>query len=89
MPCWTISSGITSQPALAVALALWAPSIWKIRGAGHDLLGLGRVDEGAVHVHVAVEDVVLRVLVGAVDALLGEEDGDLGPGHAGDVASGS
>jgi len=31
MPCCTISSGITSQPALAVALALWAPSIWKIR----------------------------------------------------------
>ncbi len=30
MPCWTISSGITSQPALAVAFALWAPSIWKI-----------------------------------------------------------
>ena len=30
MPCWTISSGMTSQPALAVALALCAPSIWKI-----------------------------------------------------------
>ena len=31
MPCWTISSGMTSQPAFAVAFALCAPSIWKIR----------------------------------------------------------
>ena len=30
MACWTINSGITSQPASAVALALWAPSIWKM-----------------------------------------------------------
>ena len=30
-PCWTMSSGITFQPWRAVALALWAPSIWKIR----------------------------------------------------------
>ena len=30
MACWTISSGITFQASRAVALALWAPSIWAI-----------------------------------------------------------
>ena len=55
-------------------------------GAGHDALGLGGVHEGTVHVHVAVEDVVLGILVGAIDALFREEHGDLGTGHAGDVA---
>ena len=52
----------------------------------HDALGHGRVDKAAEHVDVAVEHVVLRVLVRAVDALLGEHDGDLGPGHAAHVA---
>ena len=55
-------------------------------GARHDLLGLGRVHETAVHVDVAVQHVVLRVLVRAVHALLGEHDRDLGAGHAAHVA---
>ena len=86
MACCTSSSGMTFQASTAVALALWAPSICAMPHAGHDVLGHGRVDEAAVHVDVAVEDVVLRVLVGAVDALLGEHDGDLGAGHAAHVA---
>ena len=54
-------------------------------GPGHDLLGLGRVDEGPHHVDVPIEHVVLGILVGAVHALLGEEHGDLRPGQAADV----
>src|SRR5674476_1026548 len=54
--------------------------------AGHHVLGHRRVDEAAVHVDVAVQDVVLRVLVGAVDALLGEHHGHLRPGDAAHVA---
>jgi hypothetical protein len=39
-----------------------------------DPLRFRGVDERAVQVDVAVQQVVLRILVGAVDALLGEED---------------
>ena len=30
MACWTMSSGMTFQASRAVALALWAPSIWAM-----------------------------------------------------------
>jgi len=62
-----------------------AVDLGHVRG-GHDALGHRRVDEAPHHVDVAVEHVVLRVLVGAVDALLGEHDGDLRAGDAADVA---
>jgi hypothetical protein len=54
-------------------------------GGGHDVLGHGGVDEAPVHVDVAIEHVVLRVLVRAVHALLGEEHGHLRPGDPADV----
>ncbi len=54
--------------------------------AGHHALGFGRVHKRAVHVDVAVEHVVLRVLVGAVDAFFGEQHGHFRSGHAGDIA---
>ena len=77
---------MTFHALIAVAFALCAPSICSMRTARHDALGHGRVHEAAVHVDVAVEHVVLRVLVRAVDALLGEHDRDLGTGHAAHVA---
>ena len=51
----------------------------------HDFLRLGRVDEGAVHVDIAVKDVVLRILMCTVHAFLHEKDGDLGTGQAADI----
>ena len=54
-------------------------------GPGDDLFGLAGVHKGADHVDVAVDDVVLGVLVAAVDAFLGEHDGHVRPGHAGDI----
>ena len=57
-----------------------------LTGPGDDLLGLAGVHEGADHVDVTVEDVVLGVLVDAVDAFLSQHDGHVGAGHAGNVA---
>ncbi len=53
---------------------------------GHHFLGLGGIHKRAVHVDVAIEHVVLRVLVRAVDAFFGKQHGHFGPGHAGNVA---
>ena len=86
MACWTSSSGMTFHALTAVALALCAPSICSMPHSSHDALGDGGVHEAAVHVDVAVQHVVLRVLVRAVDALLGEHDRDLGPRDAAHVA---
>ena len=52
---------------------------------GHDLLGFASVYEGSYHVDVSVQNVVLRILVSAVDAFFGEHDRDVGAGNAGDV----
>ncbi len=38
-----------------------------------------------MHVDISIEHVVLRVLVRAIDAFLGEEHGDFRPGKAADV----
>ena len=54
-------------------------------GPGHDLLRLTGIDIAAVGVDVAVQHVVLRILVGTVDAFLGEQDGHLRPGDTRDV----
>ena len=55
-------------------------------GPGDQLLAFAGVHEGADHVDVAVDDIVLGILMDAVDALLGEHDGDVGAGDAGDIA---
>ena len=49
--------------------------------AVHHFLSFGSVYEGAQHVNVAVEHVVLRVLVSTVDAFLGKENGNFRTGH--------
>ena len=54
-------------------------------GPGHDLLGFAGVYEGSYHVDVSVQNVVLGILVSAVDALFGEHDRDVGACYAGDV----
>ncbi len=48
----------------------------------HDELGFRRVHEGAIHVDVAVENVVLRVLVGAVHTFFSEQHSNFRPGDA-------
>ncbi len=53
---------------------------------GDKALGFAGVHKAAHHVDVAVDDVVLRVLVAAVDAFLGEHHSDVGPGYAGYIA---
>ncbi len=52
----------------------------------HDALGFRRIHKGAVHVDVAVQHVVLRVLVGAVHAFLGEQHCHFGTSHTGHIA---
>lgn len=54
-------------------------------GPGHNGLGLAGVHEGAHAVDVAVEDVVLGILVGAIDAFLGKHDGHIGASYTGDI----
>ncbi|MPN46795.1 hypothetical protein SDC9_194394 [bioreactor metagenome] len=51
-----------------------------------ELLALRRVYERAHHIDVAIDHVVLRVLMAAVDALFREHDRDIRPSHAADVA---
>jgi len=52
---------------------------------GDDFLDLTSVDKAAQHVDVAIKDVVLRILVGSVNALLDEHHGNIGSGNAGYV----
>ncbi len=53
--------------------------------AGHEFLGLSGIHEGADHVDIAVEHVVLGVLVGAVDSFFGKEHGNVGTGYTADI----
>ena len=53
---------------------------------GDELLTLRRVHKRAHHVDVAIDHVILRVLMAAVDALFREHNGDIRPSHAADVA---
>ena len=54
-------------------------------GPGHNLLGLAGVYERPYHVYVSVKNIVLGVLVSAVDAFFREHDRDVGACYAGNV----
>ena len=51
----------------------------------YELFRLAGVHKGADHIDIAVNDIVLGVLVDAVDALLGKHHRHLRSGHAGDI----
>jgi len=66
-------------------VGVMGPVNLKHPGAGHQGLGLGGVNKGPHHAHVAVEDVVLGVLVGPADPFLGKENGNLWTRHPADI----
>ena len=51
----------------------------------HDLLGFAGVNKGSYAVDISVQNVVLRILVSAVDALLCEHDRNVRSGYSGYV----
>ena len=52
---------------------------------GDELFRFAGIYEGAGHIDIAVDDVILGILVDAVDPLFREHHGDIGPGYAADV----